>query len=389
MTPSRLSSETSRPRVRPYVSFVDEREGTVLLHGPNLFLRIVDEPGQPVSKLLPLMDGTRTLAQLCEATKATPAAMDEILRVLRFHNVVDDAAADEDLAAPPEAAERTASQRALFSAFTPRPTAAQNQLAAARLLLIGAGAVGAAAAAALVLAGVGRIDVLDGRSYRPSDGPSPWLTVKASPRSEALVWALEGRATETELRALPAPTSDLRGLTRPYLSSLIPQYRHVLVALEEPNSTLLARVNEAATASGVLFTPAVLRGHEAIVGPTVIPNSGPCWRCYDLRAKGMEAALEAQLVWESHREARPDAGGTERPMLPTFPLVAGAALAQEAIASLSGFITPSLRGFAAVTNLLSGETRLHRVLKIPRCPACGNREIPDIDRYRIDPLVTR
>ena len=101
------------------------------------------------------------------------------------------------------------------------------------------------------------------------------------------------------------------------------------------------------------------------VGPTVIPFETGCWRCYELRRVSNDDAYE---LWAETATAL-SAQGRSLGALPSAP--GPSLLAVEILKLLTGFSRPITRGTLFSFDLLRFEARLHPVLKIPRCAACG------------------
>lgn len=153
---------------------------------------------------------------------------------------------------------------------------------------------------------------------------------------------------------------------------------HVLAAADAPDDAF-ADVNARAIAADVPVTFVHADGAEVIIGPTLIPKQSACWRCYTLRSLGAHPNPERLLA----------ARALSRPpevRFPTFGAIAGAWAAQAVAVTVSGAGVPPLAGHVSQVDMLSLQARRHRVLRIPRCPACAPGAVPDIDRYALEPL---
>jgi bacteriocin biosynthesis cyclodehydratase domain-containing protein len=149
---------------------------------------------------------------------------------------------------------------------------------------------------------------------------------------------------------------------------------HVVVCTDEPDARGFAEANERALAAGVPATYAFLDGAEATIGPTVIPRESACWRCYDLRALGAHPNPERWMM--ARAIARPPVA-----RFATWPMLVGGQVAQAALVAVAGAGVPPLAGHVSRVDLLTLQARRHRVLRIPRCPACSGADVPDVDRY--------
>lgn len=376
-----------RPRLKPYITVVPVREDYLLIHGPNLFLRISDEGVPLIQRVLPLLDGHHSIPDLLrEVPQADEEELLSVLATLSAQGIVEDAALEAPLNLPPTARAYLDAQMRIFSHFTYNATLAQSRLLRADILVIGCGPIGAAAAQALQAAGVGRLGLLDSRGGQPWDAYASPLHRPNGTRSRALARVLPRRAANTRIESVESRTTDFRRFTLDELEHAVEGRSHVLAALESPDSTLLAAVNEACARRDVSWTAAELYGPVAHVGPTVLPKRTACWRCYDLRRKGAQPGLDRFLMYERHRESQPDEGENRAGLLPTFGPVVGGIAAQEAIASISRFTQPALINRILVFDLVQWTSQRHRVLRLPKCPACSAAEVPDLDRFDVEPV---
>jgi bacteriocin biosynthesis cyclodehydratase domain-containing protein len=155
---------------------------------------------------------------------------------------------------------------------------------------------------------------------------------------------------------------------------------HAILALDAPDPQAFLAMNDRCLAARVPWTGVFLDNLEAIIGPTVLPGQSACWRCYDLRVKGAHPNLERLLRYEA--APKPALAPLA---LPSFAPLAGASAAQAVLLALAGAGAPPLAGYALRVELLEMRAQRHRVLRIPRCPACSPSDIPDIDRYALEP----
>lgn len=375
-----------RPRLKPFVTVVPVREDYVLLHGPNLFLRISDDGVPLFNRLLPLLDGSNDYEEILRRSGAKESELQEVLVTLTAQGIIEDASLETPLSIGKAQREFLGPQRTIFSHFTHDANLAQSRLLAADVLILGCGPVGAAAAEVLQAAGVGRIALADSRDSKPWDRHVVGRASANGNRSRALAQSLAAPLGLSRAQAVDSPTTDFRRFDSDELQRLVKGRAHVLVALESPDSTLLAAVNEACLKQDVPWTPAELYGPVAHIGPTVLPRKGACWRCYDLRRKGAQPGLDRFLMYEKHREAQPDVGEPREGLLPSFAPVAGSIAAQEAMTSIARFTQPALLGRVLVFDFITWTSQRHRVLRLPRCPACGAAEIADLDRFDMEPV---
>lgn len=210
-----------------------------------------------------------------------------------------------------------------------------------RYRILGVNAISRRLAASLRAAGAQDVEVLD----------HPWL------RNPAL-FDDDGRleAWPRELGS-PSPVGD-RG-------DLDPESLDCLVATSDLGATQpLREWNELCLLHNIPFLPVLLQDLVGYVGPIVVPGETACYEC--LRSR-QNSHLPDPLA---HRSAE-DAPG--RPIAGFHPAMASI-LGDVACIELTKFF--GLRPLSKVgtlleVNLLGGEMKPRRVLKLPRCPVCS------------------
>lgn len=267
--------------------------------------------------VLSLLDGTRDRARLlADATAAgtPPARTEQVLALLDSAGLLDDAAADRSALAGLDRAERDRLAADLGSLRLVRGAdgiEAVRRRRSARVVVEGAGRVGATVAALLAAAGVGAVDVVDDGATRPEDCGVGGLPAGAlgRPRAEAV----------REL--LPQQTRTAR-VVLPDLVVLTPAAGE---ALREPPRLLPHLLAE-------------VRGTAGVVGPLVSPGSSACLRCLDLARTDRDPgwpALALQLSEGSRAVAPCDS---------SLALAVAAQTALQALAFLDGGALPATAG---------------------------------------------
>ena len=120
------------------------------------------------------------------------------------------------------------------------------------------------------------------------------------------------------------------------------------------------------------------------IGPTVIPFETACYTCLELRREGNP---ENQLFSSETLDHLASAGKSLGQVFlsPGIDL-----LALEVIKIIARFSSPVTYGSLYTLDLLTLESRIHPVLKIPRCPACGRLESrPQTDFWLGESLRTQ
>jgi bacteriocin biosynthesis cyclodehydratase domain-containing protein len=234
----------------------------VVVHGLDATRRVI----------LPLLDGTRSRDEVVrDAVAAGCTDADEVLAVLEDAGLLLDAdglrpagldRAEGDRLAPDLASLALVHGRKAGTAMMSRRTA--------RVVVHGAGRVGAPLAALLAAAGVGTVDVRDHEPVRAADTGVGGLALTDLGRTRAE--AISGRLRSVGSVRHPA----LVVLTDDGADGT------AAVLVRDGTPHLVARVDE----------------HVGTVGPLVLPGSSPCLRCLDLVRTAVDPgwpAVAAQL----------------------------------------------------------------------------------------------
>lgn len=191
-----------------------------------------------------------------------------------------------------------------------------EQLLAARVLVVGTGAVATALASALTGCGVGSV--------------------------------------------VTAPTASSASLT-----PSVP-WTMLCGAADGPPEPELTEAARAALAAGLVFLPVWLDDLVIHVGPLTHAYDTACLRCYLLRVDA------ADTEFRMHRALGAPVGGSGAGagFLPTMPGIAGQLAATEVVKQLSGLPVTST-GRIITVSLVPFRAESHRVLRVPRCPECS------------------
>ncbi|MFG3599106.1 TOMM precursor leader peptide-binding protein [Micromonospora chersina] len=327
-------------------------------------LQLGVEPGRAVllevtspgaARLLDLLDGTRSeRAVLTAATAARvpPAEARVLLDTLRAAGLVVPAQSllPRDLTGSVRA--RLAGEAdalALAAADLPgTPARVLRRRRAARVLVTGAGRLGAAVVVALAQAGVGHVVPELAGPVRPGDLVGTGLT-----------GAELGRPLAPAVRAALA-----RCVPGTATGPLRPDRADLVVQLGADRPAALLAAGYARRRQPHLLVD--LRGGVPVIGPLVRPPVGPCLRCLDLHRTDRDPewpALAAQLA----------ADDGDRACAATTRLAATAYAAAEALTQLDGG-TPETLG-CAVEIPGPGRFRHRRWPPHPSCECSGRRPI--------------
>ncbi len=122
--------------------------------------------------------------------------------------------------------------------------------------------------------------------------------------------------------------------------------------------------------SRVPFLPVWLSDMVGHVGPLTHPFDTACLRCYLLRTDSNNPRYPVSTAIRERLAELPDAARSTG-MLPPMAGVLGEIAAVEVVKLLTGFAPNDTVAHAVEINLVSFQTAVRRVLKVPRCPDCG------------------
>jgi bacteriocin biosynthesis cyclodehydratase domain-containing protein len=231
-----------------------------------------------------------------------------------------------------------------------------------KVLVVGLGRLGARLTAGLAALGVGQIFFGEDGSIEPgdiADGPYPAASVGQS-RHGVLMSLLKNEARSTKLQPLRSPflTADPDS----------PQIDLLIVCDDGFDPELHRLANQFALKRSIPWIGSRNFGYRVETGPFIMPRQGPCWSCFELRRRSNVSSYDdfietrSQVVKAGVRLGRLSVTlGYE-------------VLVTEAAKVLGRFARPMLYGAVHTFDVISLETRLHPVLKVPRCPDCGAGE---------------
>jgi ribosomal protein S12 methylthiotransferase accessory factor len=246
-----------------------------------------------------------------------------------------------------------------------------SRLRRARVLVVGLEPWGAVAAADLAAAGIGALHLLDDRRVGDDDLAAVRLLVPAdlgAERAPAVARAL-GRAARGGEACAVSTGALLAAAGRP-LTLGDTRWDLVLACVPADDLFVLQSVARFAHAASLISLSAHLDGLSAVIGPAVVPGRTACWNCARVRRlaaakrRRRDDPVHAALLAE-----RPPARA--RTYLGPMPGALGHALALAALDVLGSPDDARVTGQILVENLVTLESTLHRVLRLPECDVCG------------------
>lgn len=320
-----------------------------------------------VTTLLPLLDGSRDREAVAGALTAySRESVLAFLALLERHGLIEEVSEAGGAA-------RWHGQDAFFAKWTERPAEVAQRLRSARVLIVGLEPWGVAAAAALAASGVGALHLLDsravgpddllaGRAWRPEHTGQPRAAALAAELATIAPWT---RLTSGSLAAAPGQALRVDG----------DQWDLVLAATAADDLLVLQGAARYAHERGLPSLSGYLDGLEAIVGPAVSPGQTACWNCYRLRRLAHAEHPDAAHALQAELLTAPGAERQRTYLAPTAGLL-GHLLALEAIQLLTRYTPPRLFGRVLVQHVVTLESALHTVVRMPWCEVCGGAAAP-------------
>lgn len=224
----------------------------------------------------------------------------------------------------------------------------QRRLAAASVLVVGAGGLGSPALLYLAAAGVGRIGVADGDAVELSNLQRQVLHAtpdvgrpKVASARDRLLALNPGVTVETFAARVDAAAA----------AALVPRFDVVVAGLDNAEGRYV--LNDACVAAGRPLVEAGILGFEGFL-TTIVPGTGPCFRC----------------IFPEPPAPGSVPGCAESGVLGPLAGVMGSLQAAEAIKLILGQGRP-LVGRILTVDLLEGAFRVVRWSRDPQCATCG------------------
>lgn len=324
-----------------------------------------------IPKLLPLLDGTRTLDQVKRELAVTfpGQSIEQIVSVLQAKGLIR-----EVEPVPPELQGDDLSQLETMARYFGTVGSRYATLVALRTAHIGilnSGPVAPLLISALCKFGVRKITLiapdavkrLEAQQCRvldSFDAGRRWADVLSDKARTA--------RSRTEVSTVSARPEDVDDWQKKI------EGMSLLVALVQGPILFypwLEQLNLAAVSQKIPWTSvALLDGDVVHVGPTIRPHVTACYKCYELRYKSHLPYVDRHDAFAAHvhRLDQPLDFGL---LPPVADILAGFA-AMEVVRAISPDSTPVTSGRLMTFSLSEFKTELHPVLKLPRCPHCSS-----------------
>ena len=339
----------TRPRVRQDVLCTDTGGGAVFHNAHGGFALTGRSAYRFATMLVPRLDGTATVAQLCEGLpdgrRAMIAGLVSTLYDRGFARDVDpDTDGPGDL--PAEVVTRFAAQLAYVDHYSGAAGRRFGHFRAARVAVLGTDEVARWAALSLVRNGAGAVarEVTD-----------------------------DGLAAEAaELAAAGCPV-ELTGVADPG------SYDVVLVTPDAGPGRVLELLRAGLPATTTVL-PAWTLGAKVVIGPTGAPGTAGCGACAALRLGSTGEPAAAAALWTSVALPGP---GSPAPLGGPLSAMIGTLLGYEVFRLRTGALAAETHGRVLVQDVASLDVRRQPLLPDPRCPFCPPAAAGPMDRAAV------
>ncbi|UBU18335.1 TOMM precursor leader peptide-binding protein [Nonomuraea gerenzanensis] len=328
---------------------------------------IADDEDGSIAAILSLMDGTRTVDDICaDFGKTHPGVDDDSVRAviedLVGSGFVEDAGAPVPANLSEREIARYESARHFFSWIdtTPRtsPHDVQSRIKQARVSLLGVGGTGSAVAAGLVSSGIGALRLADFDSVEESNLTRQLLYAETDVgRSKVGQAAARLRAMNGAVLVTGSETK----VTGPGdVVELMTGCDLFVLCADEPHPEIVQWTNEAALRTGTPWFMSLYTGPMVVVG-SFVPGETGCWACLDRQEEARKEKELGRLLPES----RPNA------VVAASANISGHLCALEVLYQLGG-LPAQTRGRVFHWNLAVWDHQYF--IDVPRdegCPVCG------------------
>ncbi|GED83918.1 TOMM precursor leader peptide-binding protein [Streptomyces sp. 6-11-2] len=360
-TPYEETAHT-RPRVRRDVLFT-ETPGGVIFHNADGGFQLSSPSAYRFATLLvPHLDGSRTVAEICagfkDPQKAMVGGLVKALYARGFARPVPDPTEERPGASvEPAVAARFGQQIAYIDHYADDAGSRFAAFRGTRVAVLGDGPVARWCALSLIRNGCAFVGVEAALAENPATAAE-----FGSLRTEAAELTAQG--SPAEVAVLPDAGSGAAGGWNAYEG-----YDVVVAACgRDAFRTAIALLGEGVP-DGRLLLPAWTFGGRAVVGPVGAPDSAGCLACAALRLGATGDAAVAANLWSGLA-----LGGTPGPG-PRGPLAAmlGNLLGYEVFRLVTKALPAETRGQVLLQDMASFDVLAERLLPHPRCPFCPGR----------------
>jgi thiazole/oxazole-forming peptide maturase SagC family component len=373
-----LNDLTKKLRFRKYFYTIPmDKERWQLRTGGQISMLSGRSVADLIPLILPLLDGNHTIKEIIFSLsdRVDQKVVLQVLDILNKKRFLEDASEERSFEIFDEGLKRYVQQILLFSHTCDDKYERQDDLKRARILIIGLGQIGTEVLCSLASSGIGKITGVDSGVIKEKDkNTNPFYTKEdiGKPKCET------ARTTIQKLN----PYISLKGIKKEIKSAkdvkdLIPEGCNlVIVCMDRPAVSIYDWVNEACLEKSIPWMRGSLDEQIGVIGPLIIPYQTACYECYKLRRESNLALHTEEIAFENYLKRNPDNKVEYGTVIPFVKIVANF-IALEVLKFLSQFDFPVTCGSILQINLYGLEYTISKILKLPRCPACGKcRRMP-------------
>ncbi|MDF4253660.1 TOMM precursor leader peptide-binding protein [Streptomyces sp. WMMB303] len=358
-----------RPRIKQVHQPLALPGGRILIGGTQFGVaqEIQDDEDGAVERVLVLMDGTRSVEQMCTEFGETHPHVDEecvreVVQALTDSGFVEDAGADPPANLSAREVARYAPPRHFFSWIdtTARssPYDIQSAIKSARVTVLGVGGTGSAVASGLVVGGIGALHVADFDRVEESNLTRQLLYSEAEigkPKVTSAVARLRAMNSNVEVTG-----SEVRADGAESIVALMEGCDVFVLCADEPLPDLMRWVDQAARRTRTPWFMSLYTGPMTVVG-SFVPGETACWNCL----------YKAEMQREHHAEGRPlSQGGRPNAVNAAGANISGQLCALDIQYHLAG-LPVQTRGRVFHWNLARWDhSYAVEATPAPDCPAC-------------------
>ncbi|WP_405811897.1 TOMM precursor leader peptide-binding protein [Streptomyces sp. NBC_01520] len=356
----------TRPRVRRDVLFTQTPDG-VIFHNADGGFRLTSKSAYRFATLLvPHLDGTRSVDEICqgfgERQKAMVGELVKALYARGFARPVPVPDGTGPLATVPAVAARFAQQIAYVDHYADGAEGRFARFRATRVAVLGDGPVARWCVLSLIRNGCAAVAY----DSALADGSG-----SVTPEEFA---AIHQEAAELAEQDCPVEMTLLPGAAPARPGWAAYDGYDVVVAASGPRvpGTVLRLLREGVP-DGRTLLPAWTFGRKAVVGPVMTSDSEGCWSCAALRLGGAgDSASDAAAadLWSGVALGTGTSG--EQPAGPLAAML-GNLLGYEVFRLVTGALPAETRGQLLIQDMASFDVASEPLLPHPRCPCCVGR----------------
>jgi bacteriocin biosynthesis cyclodehydratase domain-containing protein len=339
----------TRPRVRRDVLCTDTGNGAVFHNAHGGFALTGRSAYRFATMLVPRLDGTATVAELCEGLpdgrRAMIAGLVSTLYDRGFARDVEPGS-DGPGDLPAAVVTRFAAQLAYVDHHSGGAATRFARFRDARVAVLGTDEVARWAALSLVRNGAGAValEVTD-------DG-------------------LAAEAAELTAAGCPVRLTEVAG----------PEAYDVVLVTPDAGPGRVLELLRAGLPATTTVLPAWTLGAKVVIGPSWAPGTAGCWACAALRLGSTGDAAAAARLWASVALPGP---GTPAPIGGPLSAMIGNLLGYEVFRLRTGAPAAETQGRVLVQDVASLDVQRQPLLPDPRCPFCPPAAAEPVDRAAV------